>query len=188
VLSKVTPAASLPVTLTDLKDHLNIAFDDDDVRLDILNTLATEFVEAETCRNLVDTTWDDVRPCFPTSDNPAEMRRSPLQSVTSVTYFDSSNESTVWGSTNYYVVTPDNSPGFLQAKSSYPSIFARPDAVTYRFVSGYGTVPEQAKHAIKLVAGHWNENREAMLVGTIATELQFGLERLLDHLRTGNYA
>jgi uncharacterized phiE125 gp8 family phage protein len=60
--------------------------------------------------------------------------------------------------------------------------------VTY--VAGYGatsdTVPDAIRHAILLLVGFWFENREGVVVGTIAKELPFAVKSLLDAYRTGD--
>lgn len=42
-----------------------------------------------------------------------------------------------------------------------------------------GRVPEDLVHAMELLVGHWNENREAVLVGSISGEIGFAVADLL---------
>lgn len=42
-----------------------------------------------------------------------------------------------------------------------------------------GLVPDEIRHAMLLLVAHWYENREAVLVGTISTEIQFAVDSLL---------
>jgi uncharacterized phiE125 gp8 family phage protein len=183
MLKTVSPSTGLPISLADVKNHLRIDFDDDDERLINLIEVARDFIEAETQVALNAQTWDEVLPCFPSKE--IELPISPLQSVTSVTYYNASNVSTVWGSSNYYVIQPTKIPGTIHAVSTYPPTYDRPDAVTIRFVAGSTATPNNAKHLIRLLVAHWNENPEA--IGNVGNETALGVGRMLHQLQTGSY-
>ena len=54
--------------------------------------------------------------------------------------------------------------------------------MTVTFVAGHANAaaaPSQLKAAIKLLVAHWYENREPVVTGTIATDIQFTIESLL---------
>lgn len=61
--------------------------------------------------------------------------------------------------------------------------------VTYDagFTAGTGDeweAPEDIKQAVLLLVGHWFENREAVVVGTITAEVKLGVDALIDgHIR-----
>ena len=42
-----------------------------------------------------------------------------------------------------------------------------------------GTIPANIRQAMKLLIGHWYENREAVITGTIVMPMKLGVERLL---------
>jgi uncharacterized phiE125 gp8 family phage protein len=61
-----------------------------------------------------------------------------------------------------------------------------PAAVVYRIVCGYGSgasVPAELLHAIRLIVGHWYENREEVVVGTITATIPRGAQALLESMR-----
>ncbi len=203
-LEVVTSTTGKPVTLQDAKEHLNITDNNDDNRVFELIDVATDYVERAIGgeRQLMQATYDDTLPHFPhrwhhhrhgtARLDRIYLKRPPLQSVTSVTYFDESEVSTILPSTDYHVITPDESQGFIQRRHeiAWPATFSRPDAVVVRFIAGYAdaeSVPITIKHAMKLLIGHYNENREALLVGTISKPIEFGVDSLLAHHRWGFY-
>ncbi len=53
--------------------------------------------------------------------------------------------------------------------TAWPGTYYRPNAVTVRFVCGYGTastsIPELMRAAIKLLISHFFENREGLNIG-----------------------
>ena len=66
---------------------------------------------------------------------------------------------------------------------SWPSFTPYPTgAVRIQFTAGYNdiaNVPQMVKQAILLLVGHWYENREATLAGTISREIEFAVHALL---------
>jgi len=76
-------------------------------------------------------------------------------------------------------------PGRLVLKSgqSWPSATLRPaNAIVIRFVAGWaslGELPLRIKQAMLLLIGHWYENREATITGTISREIEFAVSSLL---------
>ena len=70
----------------------------------------------------------------------------------------------------------------------WPATYAASDAVRITATAGYANiqaVPEVAKHAIRLLVGHWYENREAVVTGTISSDVGLTVEALLSTLKTG---
>jgi hypothetical protein len=62
--------------------------------------------------------------------------------------------------------------------------------VQITYLAGYGgaaNVPAPAKHAIKMLVGHWYANRESVLIGSISKELEFAVTALLSPLRWKQY-
>jgi hypothetical protein len=120
-----------------------------------------------------------------------EIPLPPLQSVTSVKYTDA-NAVLQTIDSSLYSVDSVSLPGRIipTPSSNWPSSLDRiPNAVEIRFVAGYGLavdVPESIKLAIKFLAAHWYENREA----TSGIKLQstpMGVDALLDAEQWGSY-
>lgn len=164
----VTQPASEVVTVADFKAHSPICFDDDDAVIGHYVSAATEMVDAEhgeLGRALITQSWALILPVFPSCGR-FELPVSPVQSITSITYYDSDNaEQTL--STDAYRLTilPDRAQVDLAAGYSWPGIFDRADAVTVTYVAGYGDastdIPAGIRQAIRLTAAHWYENRAA---------------------------
>jgi uncharacterized phiE125 gp8 family phage protein len=104
---------------------------------------------------------------------------------------DSNGTTQTWAASNYTVdapAGPECTPGRVIANYgvTYPSTQSIPNAVTVRFVAGYGAaasaVPYGIKAAMKLLIGHWWVNRQAVnLTGPGNTEstVPLGVDSLL---------
>lgn len=158
-----------PITLNELKAHLRIDGTDEDQLLGIYLTAARQQCEHESRRAFVTQTLKLQLEQWPHGDRIA-LPRPPLQSVTSIVYTDvNGNSNTV--STSEYIVDTDGEPGhiYLAYGKTWPSTTLRPGpSITITYVAGYGEpegVPATYKQAIQLLAGHYYENREAVVIG-----------------------
>lgn len=171
-LRQITPPTTEQVGLQEAKDHLNVTITDDDPLIQSLISEARDYVERMTSMALLTQTWEQIMDGFPCwwSRGWIELQRSPLQSVTSVTYIDSTGASIVWPSSNYVAVDgspPRLSPAFGKV---WPAAPLQPiGGVVIRFVAGFASialVPPTLREAQMLMVGHWYQNREAVLTGT----------------------
>lgn len=180
-----TAPTSEPVTVDEVKDDRRITTTDDDDYIDSLITAARLHIEHYTRKTLVTQTWLAYLDGFP-SLGYIELDKPPLASVSSVQYVDENGSTQTFSSSNYVVDTTGAKGRIRLAYSqSWPTTRAQPQAVTITFVSGYGEpleVPEDIKRAIKLLVGHWYENREAT-TGFSISELPFGLNAILSQLK-----
>lgn len=182
----ITGPAVEPVTLTEAKLHLRVDHSTDDTLITSLIVAARQYVEDVTWRALVTQTLEVTLDDWPDGEM-LVLPRPPLASVTSVKYVDSDGTETTWAAGNYQVVT-QGTPGrlVLAYGVSWPSVTLRAaNGITVRYVAGYGlaaAVPDLLKTAIKLMVGHWYENREATVVaaGTVATELPLAVQSILN--------
>ena len=90
----------------------------------------------------------------------------------------------MWDSANYVVET-DRTPGrvHLAYGANWPTATLRPASpITITYVSGWstvGTIPQRYKQAILLLAGHWYENRENVVVsGAVPKSIPLAFESL----------
>ena len=193
MLEKVTNAATTPVTLAEAKRHLRVTTDDDDQLVRDYLRAATEYCEDQVpgARSFSQCTWDWKIHAFP--DDIFEIPRPPLQSVTHIKYYATASSTglTTLSSTAYIVNTPTSAPGSVELHpndGAWPTVADRADAIHIRFVSGYSNVPEQAKQAIKMIVGHYYNNREAVLTGTVSKEIEHGVRALLGSIGYGDYS
>jgi len=127
---------------------------------------ARQWAEGFTNRSFVNTSWKLTVDKFPYE---FLLPRSPSSSVTSIKYYDADNAQQTLDSA-YYDTDFENEPGrIVQAYSySWPTLYDRLNAVEVIFVAGYGaaasSVPDAIKTAIKMLAAHTYEHREATLL------------------------
>lgn len=168
-LKLVTPPATLPVTVTDVKEWSVIEHDLDNAMLLSLIASATGKAQDLTGRKLVTSTWDLILDEFP--GRYGEIRLpAPLQSVTSVKYIDTSGvEQTLDAAV--YTVDSVNEPCLIYPgyEKEWPETREVRSAVTIRFVCGWpmnATTttqwdgPEEIKQYIKACVDFVYANRD----------------------------
>ncbi len=187
----VTAATALPVTLSEAKDQAIVTIDDDDQALFRKIKAATGYCERMLGVQFMTATYDvPIRGWW---GDLLRLPRQPLQSVVWLKYYDPAGTLTELDSSKYIVNTPQASPGYIERAptASWPNTDDRHYPITCRFISGYASealVPELVKEAVLMVVAHFYENREAVLTGTIAKEIDIGVEALLSAEFSGGYA
>lgn len=182
-LTLVAEPATEPIDTDDeLKTHLRIDHNEEDDLLDGLVEAARKTFEEMTHRALITQTWRYTLDAWPDGRIIA-LPRPPLQSVSSISYVDEDGNESTWGASNY-VVDVAGGRIALAASANWPSVSLYPiGAIRITYVAGYGAagsaVPRQMRQAIKLLVGHWYENREATMSGAIAREVPMGLKALI---------
>lgn len=189
-LELVTAPVKEPVSLAEIKDHLRVDGTDDDAGLYAYRTAARRMLESMTSRAWISQTWDWKLNAFPGNGAPLVLPLPPLQSVTSVTYIDEAGASQTWASSNYTVDTPDDERGSIHTNYNVTRPTTRDvvNAVTVRFVAGYGDdpadVPEPLRVALLMMVGHMYEHREPVAVGAgAAVSIPFTVEALVAEYR-----
>lgn len=184
----VTAPSSEPVSLLEACSHLRINPGDDDVQVALLIQSAREAVEVLTRRALMPTVFDATFDGFPYDPVTLASRgfalpRNPVTAVASVKYYAATTGTdTTMTSTDYYTSLAQPVARVWPAYGvAWPAIQVRPDGVRIRFTAGYASasaVPAAIKQAILILVADMWENREAQIVGTIATD-NATVERLL---------
>lgn len=189
-LVRVTPPAVTPVSLVEAKAHLRVDHSDDDALITALIEAATGHLDGWTGilgRALINQTW---RVDVPAWGYPLRLPLGPVQSVTSVAYWDVNNTDAVFAAERYSLHTDALGAAIhLNSGSSWPSVYSRQDAIRVTFVAGYGLaaadVPAPIRQAILLLVGHWYANREAVVSGNFE-QLPLAVNALLTPLRATN--
>ena len=153
-----------PVTVGEAKTQLRIESDDydDEIRKQI--KAATDYIQTVEDRQFVTATWIGKLDRFPCSIY-AEIRlaKSPLASVSSITYVDEDGATQTWDSGDYRVDT-DSEPGriTLAYGEVWPTTRAITNAVSITFVGGQlqANVPQRIKQHLLMVVADWWWNRE----------------------------
>lgn len=182
----VTPASD-PVSLAELKTAAHITHSTEDDFLTDTIVAATERYQFDTRRQLMEATFDWFLPFFSShtfvsshlhlnqsvtilNERSFEIPLPPLRSIVSVKFFDTAGiQQTVPASE--YGTKISSEPGRIYnlPNEEWPDIEDDriEDAVVIRYVAGAAVitdVPEIDRRAILLLAQHWIENREAVVL------------------------
>lgn len=181
-VSVVTPPSEEPVSVLDAQSHLRVDSDVDEDYVAGLIVAARQWCEQYCNRSFVTQTLAlrlDAVPAF----GWIELRRPPVQSVTSVAYVDAAGVTQTLPPTDYVASLHGLPPRILPAfGGAWPTTRIQPDAMTVTYVAGYGAasaVPAPIRQAMLLLIGHYYENRESVVVGKAANELPMAVESLL---------
>ncbi len=165
-----TAPAVEPVSVDEAKLHLRIIGSDENAYLEALIKAARQKVELDTGRALITQRWKAILDDFPGSRF-IVLPKTPLSSVVSVKYYNSSGVLTTISSADYLVHTA-TTPGAIELRSglSWPVTREEAQAVEILFEAGYGAagaaVEHQLRHAIKFLVSHWFSVREPINLGT----------------------
>lgn len=181
---RVTAPASALVSTADAKLQAKVDISDDDALIDAYVAAVTgrfDGIDGTLRRALVTQTWEE---SFPHFSYEMALKLAPVQSITSIKYYDADNvEQTV--SSGVYNLYEKPFAAYVQQASgqSWPAqTYSRDDAVTIRYVCGYGDpadVPAPIIQAVKLVMTHYYENRSAVISGVMATEIPQTVDTLI---------
>jgi uncharacterized phiE125 gp8 family phage protein len=183
----IAAAAETPVSTVEAKAHLRVDGDDDTALIGSLVAAATGHLDGYTGilgRCLVTQSW---RQDF---DEFSRVMRLPfpVAGITSIVSVDDEGTTSSAIAAANYDLQHDGLGSFVRFIDTYafPSGLAETRAVRVTFTAGYGAadaVPSALKAAILLLIGHWYGNREAVVTGTIATELPMAVAALIEPYR-----
>lgn len=183
-LRLITGPTASPVSLAEAKAHLRVYGTEDDGLIAGYLMAATQSAEKQTNLLLGEQTWELTIDQWPSSvwgsGGVIRLPRSPVQSVTSISYVDADGvtQTVLAGD---YVLDANVQPAAIYPVfgKTWPAARPQANAVAVRFVVGYTQIPEPIRAAILLLVGHFYENREAVIVGQAPSELPMGVESLL---------
>lgn len=168
-LIRIAAPASEPLTLAEAKLHCRVDGTDEDALITALIVAAREQAEHETGRALITQTWELVLDAFPEA---FVLRKSPVQSVTSLKYLDSATGAEQTLDPADYLLDKDSEPGYVVPAygKAWPYSREVPNAVRVRYVCGYGlavAVPQAIKQWMLLAIGTMYENRATSGAGQV---------------------
>jgi len=159
----VTPPASEPLTLAEVKEFLRVDHSDDDATLAIFIAAARQLCESYTRLALLPTTFEEYFDEFPeytgTYKDEIRLSRSPVSAVTYVKYIDG-NETTITASASDYKTDLISQPARISPDNGWFGTYETINAVFIRYVAGYANaaaVPAPLKHGMLLVIGDMYE-------------------------------
>jgi uncharacterized phiE125 gp8 family phage protein len=191
-LQRIAAPATTPITLSEVKAQLRVEGPDDDVILTRIINVAVAYTDAQGAlgQAMITQTWAQWMGANPTQS--IKLMLGPVQSVSAVKYYDLDGVLQT-DSLSKYEVFGTGLTTTVQPKSGekWPVAQDRADAIKIEFVVGYGdapaNVPDTVRHAMLLLVGHWYDNREVELIGSISKTLPFGYEPLLTSHRDAWY-
>ena len=157
-LQRVSASQALPVSVADLKDHLNVAQSDSsqDDKIESLIEAAKERLERDIDRILMSSTFVLNGPSFV---DPLRISLKPVTNVLSVKYYDTDATLQTLDPSDYRFIS--SSQELVPAiDGEFPSSSeGMPDSVQIEFAAGYGAdadcIPRMIQAAIKLCVGKW---------------------------------
>lgn len=163
LVESTAPAADV-VTLAEAKRQLVVEASetDDDALIGFLVEAVTKEIQVQAGRQFVDATFKMYLDNFPYGDL-IRLPRSPVDSVTSITYVDADGDTQTFSTDDYDVDTFGKRGSIRLADGSvWPTTKFTLNAVTIEFIAGYGAaadVPTHHKQAILLAVTDLFENR-----------------------------
>ncbi|WP_237155546.1 head-tail connector protein [Oryzibacter oryziterrae] len=150
-----------PITLAELKAHLNLDGSGEDEVLTTLVVVARATIERLTGKLLLTQSWRITLDRLP----PGGMLRLPLgpvQTVSAVRVYDAYGTATTWPGSSY-TLDLVGEPARLLFNDSLPNPGKRLNGIEIDVVAGFGataaSVPAELVQAVKLLAAHWYATR-----------------------------
>lgn len=201
----ITACPFEPVSVDDMMLHSRIDSDTEYTYVSGLISAARRHIEQVTWRQLMPATLEMVMDDWP-GGRELKVLRPPLISVSSLKYTSAAGAETTFSASDYVVDTSSEPARLvLKANVSWPGTeLAAAAGIRLRYLAGYGTaalttsssqaditaarlaVPETLRHAIKMLAAHWYENREQVVAQpgvSVAITMPFAVDALLQNER-----
>lgn len=156
-----------PITLVEAKSQLRVDIADEDTYINTLIVASRKICERYTNRVFITQTWIQNEDYW---SNPIELKVNPIVSLTSLKYYNASEvQTTITDSSANFQKDFLSDVGNIYEglTSSFPSLGSTINPIEIITVCGYGAasaVPDDIKHAIKLLVSHLYENREMVNV------------------------
>lgn len=172
----VTPPAIEPIEVSEAKTHLNVSGSSKDTYIESLVMTARRQIERYLNRALITQSWKVYYDCWKHElrvpfGNLQIAGVSPGPASPVVKYYNTAGTLTTLTESDYYWVVTTTDPGLILRKydASYPELqYGRPDAIEIAFTAGYGAaasaIPDEIKHAMKLLIGNYFEQRSDVVV------------------------
>lgn len=179
-----------PLTVAQAKAHLRVDGNDDDTLIEALIAEARLFVENQTGLALLEQTFTASLDNFPRSGK-IELPRAPVTEIVEFVYDDENDVEREIDAADYRLDLITTPARIMPSRdgvwaTGWPCIPTQTSAVRIQFKAGADDVAgvnPQAVRVMLLLIGHFYENREATISGTIITDLPNGLQTLVRQLK-----
>ncbi|WIX32508.1 head-tail connector protein [Salinicola sp. JS01] len=170
------------LTLEEVKAQRRIEADDssEDELLTQLIAAAYRYAEAHTQTAIRQQQKTVVIDGFPPLDRAVELPWLPVQGIDAVEFVSPAGDTHSLDEQALRLDTRGD-PHKLYPRwgDRWPDTIAEPESVTITATVGFAETPDDIKVALHLLIGHWYENRESVVIGTIATDVPMGVDMLL---------
>jgi len=160
-LTLLSPAAGEPITLSELKDHLRITQNDEDVLINGYLVAAVRAIEARGSIAMLTQSWRLALDGVP--EETVFLPIAPAVSINAVMIIDRDGVPQPVLSETYEFAA--GSPGRLRRAAPWPQPGVGVAGVQIDFTAGYAdaaSVPVPLKQAARILAAHFYERREAL--------------------------
>jgi uncharacterized phiE125 gp8 family phage protein len=162
----LTGPAVEPISLAEAKAFLRIEHNDDDDTITALIAAARIYAEAQTRRALITQDWRLTRDAWPPTGR-IIVRPGPLQSLQAARVHDGEGEPIELDTAGFFPDVVGSELIFAAWTMPQPQ---RAAGIELDVTLGYGDaavdVPEPLRQAVRLLVGHWYENRGLVAPGT----------------------
>ena len=171
---RLISAGTPPVSLAEAKLNLRVDTDADDDVVQRCIESATSYVEAISSVSLSVSSYEIRYDRFPMGE--FELPVGPLESLDSISYLDANHDVQTVPPAGYYADLESNPPRVVPL-DSWPTAADLPGAVQVSATTA-ATGSVVLIQAVYLLLGHWYENREEVIVGTISGEIADRVPRI----------
>jgi len=180
----VVPANGDVISLAVAKQHLRVESTAEDGLISRAAAAAVDYVQNHSGRRLLTAQMDLRTTGFPIGS--IELPTGPLRSLDAIAYrADEGSDETVIAAADYEVLpeTDFSRALVVPPTDGWPAADGRfPYPVRLRCTVGYGTaadVPAALQQALLLLIGHWYENRQEVVVGTVSARVSLAADQLI---------
>lgn len=180
----ITPPAELPVSAAELRTHLWTIYPEKttDEYLELLIRAATSHLEQITWRKFVSQDWRLYLDRWP--DDSILLPFGTVSGVSAVKWLDSDGvDHELVAGTDYIAAVVGPEPMVMPTSAGWPAgTLFDVDSIRVDFTAGFGAsadVPDDIRQAIQMLAAHWYETREAVIVGTTVRKVPFAVDALV---------
>ncbi|MGR3605322.1 head-tail connector protein [Sulfitobacter sp.] len=186
-LTRTVDPAELPVSLEEAKQYCRIEHDDENFLIESLIAAAVDYLDGPSGilgRAIIAQQWLLELDAWP------NRLAVPIEPVTSVTvrYIDELGAETDVPESQLVLTDVPSARTVLEWIDGFqaPLLSDKRYPVKITITSGFGAaanVPEGIKVAIKMMVGHWYDNRETVVLGMSVAELPMAVNALLARYR-----
>lgn len=186
--SQLTAPTFEPLTTAELKAHLRVDVADEDTLIAALGVAAREYCERQTGYIISGRSFYFEASGFPDGNGDLVLPLGPFAVITQLAWYPCNGNALTVGvsGTNYRANEALGRIRLMEQVATWPCTAPIPDAVQITATIGSNNangVPQVAKHAIRLLVGHWFQNREGVVNGTISSDVKMTVDALLSSLK-----